>query len=50
MPVGPGSFISALLSGWKASGMKVWKPPVSSCSARRRSMWSTRSSTVSIVP
>jgi len=37
-PVGPGSFMSALLSGWKASGMKVWNPPVSSCSARSRSM------------
>jgi hypothetical protein len=42
--------MSELFSGWKASGMKVWKPPVSSCRSRRRSMWSTRSSTVSMVP
>ena len=25
-----------MLSGWNASGMKVWKPPVSSCSSRSR--------------
>ena len=31
-------------SGWKASGMKARKPPVSSCCARRRRRWSTRSS------
>ena len=35
---GAGSFRIWLLSGWKASGMKAWKPPVSSCSARARSM------------
>jgi len=31
-----------VFSGWKARGMKVWKPPVSSWSSRRRSRWSMR--------
>ncbi len=47
---GGGSFRIWLLSGWNASGMNAWKPQVSSCSARARSMWSTRSSAVSICP
>ena len=33
-----------VFSGWKASGMKERKPPVSSCWSRSRSRWSTRSS------
>ena len=33
-----------------ASGMYVTKPPVSSCSSRRRIRWSTRSSTDSMWP
>ena len=44
------AFPIMLCSGWNASGMNAWNPPVSSCSARRRGMWSTRSSSVSIVP
>ena len=33
---------SPVLSGWNASGMNVWNPPVSSCSSRRRIRWSMR--------
>ena len=33
--VGGGSLRIWLLSGWNASGMNAWKPPVSSCSAAR---------------
>ena len=33
-----------VFSGWNGSGMKARKPPVSSCSSRRRSRWSIRSS------
>ena len=36
--LGAGSFRIWLLSGWNASGMNAWNPPVSSCSARARSM------------
>ena len=49
-PVVSGSFIAGASQGWKASGMKVTKPPVSSCSSRSRSRWSTRSSTDSMCP
>jgi hypothetical protein len=35
---GAGSLCIWLLSGWNASGMNAWKPPVSSCNARTRSM------------
>ena len=34
--------VRPVLSGWNASGMNVWKPPVSSCSSRRRIRWSMR--------
>ena len=36
--LGAGSLRIWLLSGWNASGMNAWNPPVSSCSARVRSM------------
>src|SRR6266446_6406112 len=34
MPVVVKRCCSGVFAGWKASGMKVWKPPVSSCKAR----------------
>jgi len=36
--LGAGSLRIWLLSGWNASGMNAWNPPVSSCRARARSM------------
>jgi hypothetical protein len=47
---GAGSFRIWLLSGWNASGMNACRPPVSSWRARARSMWSMRSSGVSMWP
>ena len=41
---------SAVFEGWKVQAMKAVKPPVRSCSSRRCSRWSMRSSSVSTWP
>ena len=41
-PEGLGRWAICELSGWNASGMNVWNPPVSSCSSRSRTRWSIR--------
>ena len=49
-PDGLGMWAICELSGWKASGMKVWNPPVSSWSSRSRTRWSIRCLGLSMWP
>ena len=42
IPLGLAKWSIWVWSGWKARGMKVWKPPVSSCNSLKRLIWSTR--------